>query len=74
MVGGSYRPEDEETTDFGAPKGHDGNLMCENLIFMPSLDEVQTEFWLEMFMSADLNWAVVGLSKSSGEPGGPRRG
>ena len=74
MVGGIYWAEDAETTDFGAPKSHDGTLKVEKVIYMPSLDDVSAPFWLEMFTNYELDWAVVGISRSSGQPGGPRRG
>ena len=70
MVGGNYWTEDEETSVFGAPLTHDGMLQVERMVFVDSLDDINSAQWLEMLASLDLDWAIVGTERSSGEPGG----
>lgn len=74
MDGRGYWAEDKEQTDFQAPVNHDGTLPVDKVIYMLSLDDVSPVFWGEILTNYDLDWAIIGISRSSGQPGGQKAG
>jgi hypothetical protein len=71
MVGSRYwaeRLQEAEISLFGAPMSHDGTLPITQITFMSSLDDVGPMAWVELLQNMDIDWAVVGISKSSGTP------